>query len=483
MLNPISKTYMTRAMPFILVSGLFSVLLVFVWFDLAANDFVHPLYDGTSIWYVFLASLVVLAMAAQNSLVLQILSVLLTGFWTQRVVVTYFAPENFHFFYYGFTAQNLQNASRFYFLCTLFMLFGSLLLRPFLSNFLNSVLHKAEDNYSKISFFTLRVDFAKLCRTALWVIIIGYLYKFIAMMITGFGLTGSIYSSSETVFKWSLGIADALSAFALFSWVYFSKGSRERKLATMALGLILLNGFVITSKGFLLGLMVSYYLIIRLTGRKLPVAVFGYAAFLVLLSIFVFFPAMTELRSALLSGRLTFHFGQYGELLSRSFLSFSSRLGGFDWMTLWLTVPRSVIPPNATAMGELIGLINRLVPGELIAQPNAINLAKLQNLLGYGWGNLYELGGNGGDLGGLATAYVWWGKAGALVYLAFWAGCLTALERIRVHPFHKVTILSSYLVTFMIGGGFVIMHGAFFWYLVFTTFLVLVLSLLKAGAK
>ena len=478
-----SGLYKTNSWPFILFNGVFCVLLFAIWLDIVLYESFHPLYDGTSIWFVLLASLVVLAMAAQRSLVLQILSVLLTCFYTQRVVVTYFVPESFDFSYYGFTAQNIQDASRFYFFCTLFILLGSLILRPFLSNLLNSVLHNAKDNYSRIRFFTFRVDFLRLCRTALWVIIIGYCYKFIAMIITGFGLTGSIYSSNETVFKWSLQIADALSPFVLFSLVYFSKGSRERKLAAVALVLVVLNGFFIASKGFLLGLMVSYYLIMRLIGRKLPVVFFVKAALVILFSILVFFPAMTMFRSALLYGGLTFNFNHYCGLLSHAFLSFSYRLGGFDWMTLWLSVPRSEIPSNATAMGELIVLINRLIPGELIAQPSAINLAKLQGLLGHGWGNLHELGGNGGDQGGLATAYIFFGKITGLAYLAFWAGGLTALEKVRVHPFHKVTILTSYLVTFMIGGGFVLMHGSFFWYLVFTTFLVLVLSFVKSRVK
>lgn len=478
-----SRPCQQSAWPFILISGFFCVLLLLIWLDLASNDFVHPLYDGTSMWFVFLASVVILFMAVQRGLALQILSVLLTGFYTQRVVVTYFAPESFDYNgYVGFTTLNLESASQFYFLSVLFMLLGAVFLPRFLIGFFSNKRHAASVDFATIHYLNFRVDFSKLCRMALWIVIVGYLYKFMVML-SGFGLTGSVYSADETILKWSIGIVDVLSPFAMFSVIFFSKSSREKRLAMIALFLEILSGFAMASKGFLVGMLITYYLDMRLIGRRISSKFLFYAVFFVVFSIFVFFPAMTVLRNTWLSGGLTFDFDYYVKLMSSAFLSFSNRLGGFDWMTLWLAVSPDKIPRSATVLGELISLINMLVPGEIIAQPDAVNLSKLQVILGRGVGQLYELGGHAENQGGLATAYIIWGKATALAYLAVWAGGLTALGNACVHPFHKATILFSYLIVFVIGGGFVLMHGTFFWYLVFTTFLVVVLKLYARASE
>ena len=82
-----------------------------------------------------------------------------------------------------------------------------------------------------------------------------------------------------------------------------------------------------------------------------------------------------------------------------------------------------------------------------------------------------QLGGHAETLAGLATSYVYFGFLLAPLFFLIWSGILTALESSRIHPFHKVSILSTYLIVFMTGGGFIIMHGSFFWFIMCTIFL------------
>jgi hypothetical protein len=41
---------------------------------------------------------------------------------------------------------------------------------------------------------------------------------------------------------------------------------------------------------------------------------------------------------------------------------------------------------------------------------------------------------------------------------------------------HKYILISSYAVNFLIGGGFTLMSGGMFWFLMFTTFFVVVVK-------
>lgn len=465
------------AWPFIFFSGIFCFLLSLIWLHLALTGFNHPLYNGVSIGFIFLASFIVLLFSAQRSLVLQTLSVLLTCFYTQRVVVTYFAPQGFDYNeHMGFTTQSIQITAQFYFLSVLSMLVGAVVLRPFFSWVMASSTRDRDVQLPNIQYINIRINFSKLCRAALWIVIVGFIYKF-TVMASGFGMTGSVYAPEKVALKWSLGIADVLSPFVIFSLLYFPSGSREKKLATIALGFLILNGFALASKGFILAMLVSYYLTMRVIGKEFSRNFILYALTLLLVSIFIVFPTMTVLRDTLLYRALSFDSSSYVDLISNAAMIFSTRMGGFDWLAFWISMGLNQIPESATVWNEFVVLLNHLLPRGWIEQPELVNLAKLQLGLGRGLDvNLNELGGAGENAGGLGTAYIVWGQPAAFLYFSFCAGALTLLERLVIHPFHKFTVLYSYLVVFIIGGGAVLMHGAFFWYLACTLCLVMVVS-------
>jgi hypothetical protein len=135
-----------------------------------------------------------------------------------------------------------------------------------------------------------------------------------------------------------------------------------------------------------------------------------------------------------------------------------------------MSLPSDIIPPNANPISEAILHLNRLIPGEIIAQPDAVDLAKFMVLIGRGTAELTEIGGHGENMGGLATAYIFLGALGGLIYLIALTAALVLVERSSMHAMHKFMIIFCYVVLFLIGGGFVLIHGSLFWFLMLTTF-------------
>jgi len=78
----------------------------------------------------------------------------------------------------------------------------------------------------------------------------------------------------------------------------------------------------------------------------------------------------------------------------------------------------------------------KALSSDLIEQPESTELAKLLVVIGRCWCNLNELGGHGENLGGLATAYVFFGKVWGLAYLAVCATCLFIVKKSYIHPCH-----------------------------------------------
>ena len=191
-------------------------------------------------------------------------------------------------------------------------------------------------------------------------------------------------------------------------------------------------------------------------------------------SVVIFYPAMTIFRGMMINSdwSLLAAFNGFNYVIDNFFymlLNLLERLGGFDWLTLWLTVDSDAIPPNASLFGELVTHLNSLVLGDIYSLNGSVNLGKMQVLIGRGYGDLNELGGHLEIIGGLSTFYAYFGLVFGVLYFSILTILLLLVEVSKIHALHKFVIISTYCFGFLQGGGFILMHQGLFYYLILCT--------------
>lgn len=464
------------------VFGVISVALLLVWFDALSAPTQHPLYTSVSLAYGFLASAIIVLLSFRRSTVVRMFCILFSAFYTQRFIATYLVPGDLDYdAYRHFSRAEIESSAQYFFLVVVAMLIGVVLYEVVLKSQSGSGVArngaKAPRRPDHISYFGVTVPFERLCALALQCLIPLYLYKFGVMALTGFGLTGTVYEPSDVLLKWSMIIPDILASFAIFGVIYFRENPKLLRLSRWGIALVLLNGLAVARKGFLLNIILHWYLVARILGWTIPKKYLYAAGGAVLFSTFVFFPAMTILRERLLLGYSNADISSMAQL-SEPMRGFSSRLGGLDWMNLWHSVPAGDVPPQLNVLDEFGTLVHHLHLGDIRPQGDLMNISKVQVLLGRGWGNPYELGGHGENMGGPATWYVFLGPVGALVYVAVLIAGLMTVERSSLHAMHKFTIFGSYIVINIIGGSFILMQSEVFWFLLYATILTVFLACL-----
>ena len=456
----------------ILISCVFSLLLVYIFFDILQSGG-HPLYNERSILWIFLSSVVITFMLAHRSVTIKIVSILLIAFYIQRVIITYFFVDQFHYTnYLSFSTELIEAVSELFFYCVLSIVLGKYLLKPFFLVVINKFFSRKLPDYVNIRYFFFKVNFSRLSRFVAYFCIVTITLKICLLLIYSI-YTGVEYGANDVLIVWAMNFANGLTIFIIFAIIFFSSNKKENKIFKIALSFILLSAILVTSKGVFLQLALFVYICLCVLKKPvLPKTIIS-ALLIVLITLFVLYPVFAALRNALIAEVFFFDFNQFYGALQNAFFALSNRLGGFDWLTLWMSVPRSEIPPNATLLADIIRTINMLAPGKIISQPDAIPLGKLQLVFGRGHdsSSVYTLGGHSETLAGIATAYTYFGILLAPLFFLIWSGILTAMESSRIHPFHKVSILGSYLVTFISGGGFILMHGGFYWFIFSATFL------------
>jgi hypothetical protein len=88
----------------------------------------HPLYDGVSLTYAWFASLVVFLLSFSSRIVLRIFCLLLSTFYTQRLITTFWAPDQLDYDdYVHFTKGDIEASTGYFLLCTLSILLGAVI--------------------------------------------------------------------------------------------------------------------------------------------------------------------------------------------------------------------------------------------------------------------------------------------------------------------------------------------------------------------
>lgn len=440
----------------------------------------NNLFSSESVAFAFVGSLAIWATSRRVPIVSQLLAILLSVFYTQRILITYWWPDQLDYrSFIGFTRDQLEASAVFYAAASSAILAGTVIAEKLTRKLAIDAIRATRSADTQIQFFGFRVRYSSLATLVMWCLPPLFLTTFYIELSSGFGLVGGIYNADESTLKWFLEIASVLSPWVLFTALFAENDQKLRELARVNLVLVLLSALLAGSKGTLITFALSWYLIARLLGRGISKGHYAALGVTIVISIFVFFPLMMWVRGALLTGSTDLPFSYFGGLGSAMF-AFLRRLGGFDWMNLWMSTPLTLIPSTASLVGELTTHINSLVPGEIIPQVENISLAKLQVILGRGQGELFELGGHSENMGGLGTVIVVLGRFGGIFYLALLAGVLVFIERSRLHALHKYVLIYSYLIVFLVGGFYVVIQPSLLWFTILSTFLAMCVWLRNA---
>lgn len=438
----------------------------------------RSMYDPLSVGYVFVMSMMISLLSFHRSIFGKVVSVIVSVFVTQRIIVTYLFPERFDYHeFVNFTREHIQYTALFFLCCTAMILAGVGLAEQ---NSARSRRPRATSTslgqVRDVSYFLgIEARVTALIRTVCIVAVPLYIYKFYSVLFSGLGMTGRFYESTDVIKIWIQNIPDALSLAIIFGFFYYKLPNPIARYTNIGFGFVIANGFVMASKSVLIALLFSYWVVMliakRSQGLKFHVFVIGCVIF----SLSVVFPVMTMLRTVLISAkdevntRVTMSSVE-SDFLENAFI-FSNRINMWEPTALWLTIPRSDIPFSASLPGEVLSILNRVKIGQLIPQPEQVDLSKLMVVMGRGYGHDQEkLGGGGENVGVFATAWLYFGFLGCL-YFCLWSFSLLTLELSTVHPLHKYTIFIAYLVVPLIGGGSLIIAHTFLWYILFMTVL------------
>jgi hypothetical protein len=216
-----------------------------------------------------------------------------------------------------------------------------------------------------------------------------------------------------------------------------------------------------TSKAALLYLCVAFIVCLYFCGRQITQKYVIIGVILFLFTIFVLAPAVTILRAGLvglvtgsmnLSDVFNTLVDNYMLIVDKLFFDFMNRMGVFDWLTGFMTVGRDVFLPTASVSDDLIEIINSLVPGDLIERsPDYVTVSKLMPHILRGWG-LGTYPGHSENMGGAGLAYLYFGKAGGVLFFFIWSFISTKILKFSSNIIIKVLFFTSFVFNFFLGG-------------------------------
>jgi predicted small integral membrane protein len=243
----------------------------------------------------------------------------------------------------------------------------------------------------------------------------------------------------------------------IFPLALFMLDRRDRvwKLAFYATIIMFGLGFLIASKSALMTPILILIIACHLARGYIPKKFIRWGVVAFLVTIFVFAPMITAVRSLLINWTLSGEVGAVAFDSTKAFLKMSFRLGGLDWLAGFMTVGRESFPWWVSGYGEVIELVNTLVPGELIPIEGWVSVAHIIPHLTRGLSlEALSVGGHGELLGGVGMAFVYYGFWGGPLFFVVWSAITTVVLVSRIHVLFKGLYLYYFVIVFLLGGGF-----------------------------
>ncbi len=400
----------------------------------------NPYYSTASVFSFFLSVIFVYFIALQNSPASFLLSFTLTTAFSQRFIVTYFYPENIDFInHVQFTNAEIEYSIFFYTACV-----GGGLLGLVIGNFLPKVKtgkneHSQFAGYAEyIQFFVFKLKSVRFLKIVVIFYLLLVLVKVLVISITGIGLTGAMHEADQSLFHWLSSRSGIVSGYAFFSVLLLKQYDNKTRFTKFFFFFYAAENILMASRSFALsiiqGLTVSFYLLKKRIKKKYIII----AGVAVLFSVTVYYTALTVLRGYLLTGEIYFS-------NESTFLTVSRGFSQLDPLLLWVDMPSKLYEGSVGLWADLKLFINSFAIGDIIPDPNRINLGKL--MVQYGRQDdfdIFALAGHAENPGAFATTYMYLGFFGGTIYWIFLGLFLKILERSDIHLFWQYAFVNSF---------------------------------------
>lgn len=347
----------------------------------------HAYFTPLSIFSFFLASYLCSILASLPSIVAQFAALYSNIFFFQRLLLVYFFPG---WMDYKMPLSNnvdlIEWAAIFFFGCFLALFIGILLPIAFRSAI------QRKKNSRRVSFpvdkvffgfFNIKASWATVINCAIFVSVPLLILQVYIHIYLSIGKTGDLLLNTN--FNSYIALTHQIKSFlplAVFALV-MSLHLDDMKLRRQTLVLVTIcciSSLIMASRSFLLIFILYFYFsmcLIGLNDQK------KYALLIIRLGILaiILFPLITYFRAYQLGAEYTLieqleAFNPIYEISGRVGSAIEAYFLWFNYLQVEAT---ESLP---TIYSELIKLINALVPGELIAESEIVNIAKLQVFIG-----------------------------------------------------------------------------------------------------
>lgn len=419
----------------------------------------HPWFTNETLWLAVLFAFCVWLMSLRRDFILDIVATFFAVFFLQRIVVVYFRLDQMSYQeHLIFSSQVFNEAILFCTAISIAALIGYLF-----ATYLGQDIQKQKVitiNYDRL--FGIRYDFELLFKGYSLLLCASIIFEIYLMVGLKVGVTALDF---DRPFAPLLRIVQIVQVLHFLPILVLASGKFSPSIRKTAFVLfILILGRLIlltTSKAALLYLCVAFIVCLYFCGKQIRKRYFIIGFILFLFTIFVLAPGVTLLRAGLVglvTGSMNLRdvfnmlVDNYMLIVDKLFFDFMNRMGVFDWLTGFMTVGRDVFLPTASVSDDLIEIINSLVPGDLIERsPDYVTVSKLMPHILRGWG-LGTYPGHSENMGGAGLAYLYFGKAGGVLFFFIWSFISTKILKFSSNIIIKVLFFTSFVFNFFLGG-------------------------------
>lgn len=447
-------------MPFTRFTTSCFLIVIFLMAIVGPED--HPWFTNTTLWFAVLFAFFVWLMSLKRDFFLDVVAILFAAFFLQRIVVIYFRPDQMSYQnHLTFSSQVFDEAIMFCMAIVIAILIGY-----FIATYTGKKVQKQKKivvNFDRI--LGIRLNFEQIFKVYSFFLFSALIMQIFLMFKFGVGVTALEFSRSYAPILRLTQIVISLSVLPMLVVASGKFSSKTRKIAICLVILLLIYAiFFRTSKGALLSFCVTFFVCTHFCGRRISIKYIIAGGVLFLFTILVFAPLVMILRSgwvSLLTGQTNFGdilcgmTDNYQVIADELFIKFSDRLGGFDWLTGFMTVGRDAFLPSASLSSDIISIINSLIPGDLIERPpDYVTTSKLMPHILRGW-SLGGYPGHGENMGGLGMAYLYFGLIGGVLFSFIWSFISVKIINSNINIIVNVLFFQLFVIVFFLGGGFV----------------------------
>jgi len=422
---------------------------------------VGVVYPTDFVTYVFLFALFIWFLALLNDFLSSLIALILSAFVTQRMLLLYIDPSAFE--YQWVSISQITESALFCLTAAAGLLFGSLVFNLLFQNHKKSSYNK--DDYLKtLNTFVGRVQTNDFVYMSSLLVIFGIVINLYFALAYGIGVgsefadrsdIGSTLSTIEKIFTRLGPFFTYLMLFTLIVFIDDRFPVKTKKVAYFTTFLYVLFDIVIlTSKGTFIFFAFTLLILHQLVNGYTSKTFLRKTAYIVILTVFTVFAGIQIIRPVIsdffINQGLNIDTLLYG--VEYSFLDvvvkFSNRLAAFDWLAGIMAYPGDIFNYGGSLYHQLVATINSYTPGELIKEPEFVELAYAMPV----YLDEQPIGTTTRELpGGLATMYLSFGWSSFFLY-SFLMFFLRYIDYSKLHIFYKLIFFSNFTLRHFTGG-------------------------------